>query len=335
MTHSHIEKSDRIILETQWQIFDRIVGEDHPFRRLNKIIHFEEIIHSFKSCYSSIGTEGLPIEAGFKALLVQFWEDYSDREMEKCLRENMAVRWFCGFGLTDETPDHSYFGKLRKRIGTKKLADAFNSVNAQLNTLGLFGNVFAFIDASSLITKTALWQERDTAIQNGCEKLNNTNVEQYAADPDARFGAKSKHKFWFGYKRHNAVDMRHGLILKVAVTPANVLDFEAVKNICPKQGMVFMDKGYDYKEVEMVLKTQACASGIIQKNNHKKKNFYLDSWRSKIRMPFESTFSKQRKRTRYRSLVKVTFQCFAEALIHNLKKAVRFLPEDISLLPVS
>lgn len=326
MTHSHINKTDRIVLETEWQIFDRIVGAEHPFRRLNELIQFDAIIASFESCYSDVGTQGLPIEAGFKALLVQFWEDYSDREMEKCLKENMAVRWFCGFGLTDETPDHSYFGKLRKRMGTKKLATAFNSVNAQLNGLGLFGNVFAFIDASSLITKTALWAERDAAIQNGCEKLNNKNVEEYVADVDARFGAKSKTKYWFGYKRHNAVDMRHGLILKVAVTPGNVLDFEAVRNICPKQGMVFMDKGYDCKDVERVLQANSCASGIIQKNNRKQKNVLLDSWRSKIRMPFESTFSKQRKRTRYRSLVKVTFQCFAEALVYNLKKAVRFVP---------
>jgi len=95
-----------------------------------------------------------------------------------------------------------------------------------------------------------------------------------------------------------------------------------------------MDKGYDYKAVETVLKTNTCASGIIQKNNDKQKNFDLDAWRSKTRMPFESTFSKQRKRTRYRSLVKVTFQCFAEALVYNLKKAVRFLPEDRPLLSV-
>lgn len=326
MTHSHINKTDRVVLETEWQVFDRIVGADHPYRRLNEIIDFDPVVASLEACYSEIGTEGLPIEAGFKALLVQFWEDYSDREMEKCLRENMAVRWFCGFGLTDETPDHSYFGKLRKRVGTKKLADAFNAVNAQLDRLGLFGNVFAFIDASSLITKAALWEERDAAIKDGHEKLNNENVAGYAADPDARWGAKGRNKFWFGHKRHNAVDMRHGLILKLSVTPGNVPDFEAVKNICPKQGMVFMDKGYDYTEADDAVRANGCVPATIRKNNNKRKNADLDRWRSRIRMPFEGTFSKQRKRTRYRTLVKVTFQCFAEAIVHNLKKAVRFLP---------
>lgn len=331
MTHSHINKTDRIVLETEWQVFDRIVTIDHPFRRLNEIVDFDVLITPLESLYSEIGTEGLPIEAGFKALLVQFWEDYSDREMEKCLRENMAVRWFCGFGLTDETPDHSYFGKLRKRFGTKNMANLFNAVNTQLNDKGLFGNVFAFIDASSLITKTALWEERDQAIADGHEKLNNKNVTDYAADPDARWGAKSKKKYWFGYKRHNAVDMRHGLIRKLSVTPGNVLDHEAVQNICPQQGMVFMDKGYDYHLADFWIKVNGCIPATIRKNNNKQKNGDLDRWRSGIRMPFEGTFSKQQKRTRYRTLVKVTFQCFAEALVHNLKKAVRYLPATITL----
>jgi len=100
-------------------------------------------------------------------LLVQFWEDYSDREMEHAVRENMAVRWFCGFSLTHITPDHSYFGKLRDRVGTKHLADRFKEVGRILESKGLVGKTFSFIDASSIITKNALWKERDRAIADG------------------------------------------------------------------------------------------------------------------------------------------------------------------------
>jgi len=190
----------------------------------------------------------------------------------------------------------------------------------------LFGEVFTFIDASSIITKTALWEERDQAIAEGEKKLNNAIVSNYAADKQAKWGAKSKTNIWFGYKRHNAVDMRYGLISKVAVTPANTPDYRAVKNIVPKQGMVFMDKGYDYKEADKWIRANGCTLATLRKNNNKQKNFDLDRWRSKIRMPFESTFSKQTKRAKYRGQVKVLFQCFAEAMVYNLKKAVRILP---------
>lgn len=218
------DNTSGMVLSNEEDIFNAIVKEDNPFRKLNNILDFERLLIPYQDCYSDIGRSGIPIEKGFKALLVQFWEDYSDRQMEQCLRENMSVRWFCGFGLIEETPDHSYFGKLRKRFGTKKIADTFSAINNILKEYGLFGDVFTFIDASSIITKTALWEERDSAIKNGDEKLNNKVVNKYTADKQAKWGAKSKNNIWFGYKRHNAVDMRFGLINKVAVTPANMPD---------------------------------------------------------------------------------------------------------------
>lgn len=321
-------KTLKLFTSTEEEIIEKIVKEDHAFRKLNKIIDFEKLISPYRKLYSDTGAEGIDVIKGFKSLLIQFWEDYSDREMEKLLEENVAVKWFCGFALLEKTPDHSYFGKLRSRLGTKNIADIFNSVNDNLREKGLFGDVFKFIDASSIVTKTALWEERDKAIAKGEEKLNNANVKNYAADKDARWGAKSKNNIWFGYKRHHNVDMRHGLIDKVTVTPANAPDPKALKNIITKNTMVFMDKIYDQKKAYEILKANGCHSGIIMKNNNKLKNKYLDNWKSKTRMPFEGNFSKLRKRAKFRSQVKVLFQCFSEAIVHNLKKALTVLPVE-------
>jgi IS5 family transposase len=322
-------KTVKWVTTTEEEIIEKMVDRNHAFRKLSSIIDFEILVYPYRELYSSIGAEGVDVIKGFKALLVQFWENYSDREMEKVLQENVAVKWFCGFGLTEKTPDHSYFGKLRKRLGTKNIADIFNSVNDVLRSKGLFGDVFKFIDASTIITKTALWEERDEAIKNGETSLNNKIVGDYAADQDARWGAKSKNHIWFGHKRHCNVDMRYGLIDKLAVTPANIIDPHVLENICPKNCMVFMDKLYDIKMSNLILQANGCASGIIRKNNNKTKNRDLDRWRSKIRMPFEATFSKLNKRARYRGSAKVLFQCFAEAIVYNLKKSIRILPYPI------
>lgn len=318
-------KTSAILMKTEAEIFDALIPLNHPFRQLNTLIDFSGLVDPLRALYSDLGTTGIDVEKGVRTLLIQFWEDYSDRQMEKCLQENMAVRFFCGFGILEEMPAHTYFTKLRSRLGTQRLADLFNRINDLLRDKGLFGDVFKFIDASAIVTKTALWEERDQAIKQGEEKLNNSNVKNYAADPDARWGCKGKNKIWFGYKRHHAVDMRFGLIETVAVTPANVLDFKMFKHICPDQGMVFADKGYDYAEVDFYLQRNRCATGVIRKNNHKKKNYDLDGYRSKTRMPFEGTFSKLNHRARYRGKAKVLFQCFAEALCHNLKKAISVL----------
>lgn len=322
-------KTIKMITTNEEEIMNKLVREDHAFRKLQQIINFEILISPYRKLYSHIGVEGIDVIKGFKCLLIQFWEDYSDRQMEKALEENVAVKWFCGFSLLEETPDHSYFGKLRQRLGTDNLSNIFNLVNENLRNKGLFGDVFKFIDASSIITKTALWKERDRAIANGEEKLNNSNVNNYSADKEAKWGAKSKTNIWFGYKRHDVVDMRYGLIDKLCVTPANVLDYQALANICPNNCMTFMDKLYDCKLVENILKANNCHNGTIKKKNNKNKNWSLDCWLSKIRMPFESTFSKQRKRAKYRGLKKVLFQNFIEAISYNLKKAIKILPESI------
>ena len=59
-------------------------------------------------------------------LLLQFMEDLSDRECAQFLRENTAAKWFCGFTLSEPTPDYSLMCRVRKRIGTKLLAQSSN-----------------------------------------------------------------------------------------------------------------------------------------------------------------------------------------------------------------
>lgn len=327
------ENNTTMLLKTEEELFDLLVPADRPLRRLQAVLDMTALVEPLRDLYSDLGKTGIDIEKGFKALLVQFWEDYSDRQMEQAVRANMDVRWFCGFSLSAPTPDHSYFGKLRKRIGTDRLTAVFNQVNALLATQGLVGNVFTFVDASAVITKLALWEERDRAIKDGEETLNNAVVGKYAADTDARWGAKGKNKIWFGYKKHDAVDMKHGIITYALVTPANVLDFQVFDQLCPSQGMVFADKLYDVQSVYTILTKNQCASGVIQKNTRKGRNNALNRWRSSVRMPFESTFSTQSKQTRYRGLHKVQFQVTFESIVHNLKKAIRILSSPLTSPP--
>lgn len=318
---------DKKIRAFEEELFAKAIHADHAYRKLNRLIDFQALAKPLGKLYSPLGQHGIPPIRGFKALLLQFWEDLSDRQMERAICENLAMRWFCGFSLTEKTPDHTYFCKFRQRVTTKQLATIFNTINEELRKAGLFGNVFHFIDASIIVTKTALWAERDKAIKDGHDKLNNLIVREYAADTDARWGAKSKNHIWFGYKRHSAVDMRYGLISKTVVTPANVPDFRVVDRICPTQGMVFMDKLYDTRGTDHIIVGHGCSPGTIRKNNNPTKNAMLDRWRSQVRMPFEGTFSKLSKHARYRGLEKVIFQSFAQSLCFNLKKAVRYAPQ--------
>lgn len=301
---------------------DSLLDRTHPYRKLVKVFEVKPVCERFRKKYSSLGRCGIPVEQGVKALIIQFLENYSDRQMERALAENIAVKWYCGFELGESTPDHSYFGKLRKRLGTKSIQTIFESVKEQFEKKGLVSDVFQFVDATAIVTKAALWEERDRAIADGLEKMTNKEVSKYSADKDAKFGCKGKNKFWFGYKRHVNVDMKQGMITKVAVTPANVPDGKAVKHILRKGGMVFGDKAYCISEAQRSFRSNGCHSGAIKKQNMKGKNRDLDKWLTKVRMPFEGVFSKTQVRARYRGLAKVQLQAFMEGIIHNLKRAM-------------
>lgn len=310
------------------QIFEHCVPQNHPYRRMLPCLDMRQLSKKIEHRYSKLGTKGYPVESGIKMLVLQFVEDISDREMERALRENMAYRWFCGFTPDEATPDHTYFCKFRKRLSTKGVADLFNTFTAMLEARGYIGKSFTFLDASSVISKVHLWEERDRALAQGEQTLNNKNVGKHSSDPDATFGAKSAKKHWYGYKRHVSVDMKHGLITKVVMTPANVSDNdpEIVESLCPNQGMVIADKMYDTDEIDTILRAHHCTNGIIQKNNRKTKNHDVDRWRSSLRMPYENVFSKVSKFARYRGRLKMLFQGFIESFAFNLKRIAQLCP---------
>jgi IS5 family transposase len=311
---------------------DELVRPNHPYRTLVRIIAFEELCAPLKSLYSDKGRRGYPVETMFKALLLQWMEDLSDREAERFLQENLAGKFFCGFSLTEPTPDFSTFCVFRDRIGTTRLAGLFNRVRESLKGAGLVREVFTFVDATQLISKVNLWKERDRLIAEGEQKLGNSTVAQVAADPEARFGRKGSTK-WYGYKIHAGVDMSQGLITRVAVTPANVEDTKAARHVMPRAGAVFGDKAYGVGDSARQMRRLGLHSEAVLKNDMNAKNPELDRWRSGVRMPYESTFSGFEKRARYRGVVKCQFQAYMQALSHNLKRLVQIQAPPLSLRP--
>jgi hypothetical protein len=91
-------------------------------------------------------------------------------------------------------------------------------------------DIFTFIDSGALVSKLSLWEERDKAITAGYERLNNMVLPKISSDPQARIGAKSAKKFWYGFKKHVAVDMQSGMITKVAVLNSFVANYDLVVN---------------------------------------------------------------------------------------------------------
>ena len=310
-----------------------LVLDDHSYRKLDSLICFYELSKPYKHLYSHLGRKEKGVAFGLRCLVLQFIEDVSDREMERFLSENIAAKWFCDLSLGEKTPDHSYFGDFRKRLGTDQLMAIFDRVRLSLKSMGLIREVFTFVDASQLISKLTTWDERDKAIKQGLEKFNNDTAEKVATDKDARFGCKGNKNYWYGYKEHASVDMQSGLINKIAATSAEVIDASGLKDVCPDEGAVYGDKGYCVNPATETLKQQGCHDATIRKNNMEGKNKDKDRWLSAIRSPYERVFAHRNKRVRYRGLEKVQFQVGIRALTFNLKRLITLNIERLILEP--
>lgn len=311
---------------------DDLVPSAHIYRKFAELWNFSNTEKQLKKVEKDNNYKGYGILRLFKCLLLQFMEDLSDRELERYLQENVTGKWFSGFDLTEITPNFTVFYKVRKRIGTKLLSQIFSDLREQLKNQGYMNEVFSFVDASHLISKANLWKERDKAIKEKYEKLNNDVLPKVAHDKQARIGCKGKGKYWYGYKKHASVDMQSGLINKVAITPANLPDARGLKHVCPGQGAIYGDKGYCTKSAKKAAIKNNCHLAAIKKNNMIGKNKDKDRWYSKIRSPYERVFSKQNKRVRYCGVAKNQFAAFMEAICFNLKRLSVLDPPNLCLV---
>lgn len=77
---------------------DELVRKDHPYRKLLSIVDFDGLTRGLQSLLCrKYGRPGYNLTSGFKALILQWMEDLSDRELERYLQENTAGKLFCGF----------------------------------------------------------------------------------------------------------------------------------------------------------------------------------------------------------------------------------------------
>ena len=303
---------------------DQLIDQAHSYRKFKELWDLSEVKSELEAIEfaNASNFKGYGIFRLFLCLLIQFMEDLSDRELEESLRTNLASKWFCQFGLTDKTPNYSLFSKIRLRIGTKRLAKIFNILRSQLKSKGYMNEVFTFIDASHLISKATLWKERDKAIAEKYEKLNNEILPKFAKDKQANFGCKGGNKFWYGFKKYASVDMQSGMINKVAITQASVIDSKGMKHVTPESGAVYADKGYCDKNAKSAAAKRNLHLAAMKKNNMKDKNKNLDKWYCKLRSPYERVFSKTNHRVRYQGIAKNQFAVFMESIAHNFKRMV-------------
>ena len=123
---------------------EELVPEKHTYRKLKNLLDFVRIAESVKIKENEIGATGFGKQRLIMCLIIQFMEDLSDREFERFIAENIAGKWFCGFVLSEKTPDFTTICKFRNLIGTKQMGNLFHEVKRQMQAKNCCSEVFTY-----------------------------------------------------------------------------------------------------------------------------------------------------------------------------------------------
>jgi len=96
---------------------DSLVPDDHFLKRLEKLISFNFVRDITRSYYSHTGKPSIDPVVLVKMLLVGYLFDIrSERKLVEEISLNLAYRWYIGYDLDEQIPDHSIFSKARVRF---------------------------------------------------------------------------------------------------------------------------------------------------------------------------------------------------------------------------
>jgi len=86
--------------------------------------------------------------------------------------------------------------------------------------------------------------------------------------------------------------MQSGMINKIAITSAEVIDSKEMKHVIPDSGATYDDKGYCNINAKKEAAKRNLHLAAVRKNNMIGKNKDLDKFYTKLRSPYERIFSK-------------------------------------------
>ena len=228
----------------------------HPFYdRLNAALReagFDAFVEGECAPYyaACAGRPSIAPGVYFRSLFIGFFEGIgSERGIAWRLADSMALRAFCGFALTEATPEHSSFTRIRQRLPLELHQRVFTWVLGVLADARLLRGATLGIDASTLEANAAMrsivrrdsgdtYQEflTDLAKASGIETPTRGDLARvdkdrpgkgsngdwtHPHDPDARIAKMKDGRTHLAHKCEHAIDMDTGAVVAITVQGAD------------------------------------------------------------------------------------------------------------------
>jgi transposase len=97
---------------------DDLVPADDCSRHLDRVLDLAFVRDLVRDAYAPAGRPSIDPVVFFKLQLVMFFEGIrSERHLIETASLNLAHRWYLGYALDEELPDHSSLTRIRQRLG--------------------------------------------------------------------------------------------------------------------------------------------------------------------------------------------------------------------------
>ncbi len=183
------------------------IPEDHILYKLNRVLDLSFIHEAVQDRYcQDNGRPSIDPEVIIRLFLIQAMHGIVHvRELMRQVQVNLAYRWFIGYSLDEQLPDHSTLSRALNRFGDEIFNELFARSILQCRQSGLIEGKVLHVDA------TTIRADIDRARVNTPD----------SPDPDARYGKFPGKHTAPGYKQQTVVDNHSRVVLGLSVMPAN------------------------------------------------------------------------------------------------------------------
>jgi transposase len=134
-----------------------LVPEDNLYRRLQEKLDLSFVRELVEDRYAASGRPSVDPEVFFRLQLVMFYEGIrSERELMRIVSDRLSVRWYVGYDLHEQLPDHSSLTRIRDRFGLSVFREFFERIVQLCVEAGLVWGEELYFDATKVDANASL-----------------------------------------------------------------------------------------------------------------------------------------------------------------------------------
>src|SRR5215217_451782 len=134
-----------------------LVPAGNFYRHLEAKLDLGFVRDLVRDTYKEGGRPSVDPRVFFKLQLVMFFEGIrSERELVRGAADRLSVRWYLGYDLDEELPDHSSLTRIRKRYGLAAFRRFFETIVEQCREAGLVWGKELYFDATQVKANASL-----------------------------------------------------------------------------------------------------------------------------------------------------------------------------------